>query len=88
LLSQNEEIMEEITVKAKFLFELKSKQDWINKVPRILPEKNRSSENFLWLDKNGNVFEIGADFMAAEKLNTYPCKVYRLIPVSETLKQS
>lgn len=80
--------MEEITVKAKFLFELKSKQDWINKCPRIIPEKTRSSESRIWIDKNGNVFEIGSDFMAAEKLNTYPCKVYSLISVSENLNKS
>lgn len=74
--------MEQITVNAEFLFELKSKQDWVNKVPRILPQKTRAAEQWLWIDKNGNVFELGADFMAAEKAETYPCKVYRLQSVS------
>lgn len=69
---------EKITVNGEFLFELKSKQDWINKVPRILPEKTRSGEQWIWIDKNGNVFERGLDFEAAQRLDTYPCKVYRL----------
>ncbi|MFA5243677.1 MAG: hypothetical protein WC380_00115 [Pedobacter sp.] len=74
--------MEKITVNAEFLFELKSKQDWVNKVPNILPEKIRGGETWIWLDKNGDVFERGLDFMAAETLNTYPCKVYRTINVA------
>jgi hypothetical protein len=74
--------MENITVKAELLFELESKQDWINRVPRILPAKTRPGESWIWVDKNGNVFECGADFMAAEKHSTYPCKVYRLNSVA------
>lgn len=69
-------------VKGELLFTLTSKQDWINKVPRILPDKTRCAEQWLWVDKNGNNFESGADFMAAEKNNTYPCRVYRLCSVS------
>ncbi len=74
--------MEKITVNAEFLFELENKQQWINRVPQILPKKIRSGESWIWVDKNGNVFECGADFSAAEKQNTYPCKVYRLESVS------
>ena len=70
--------MEKITVNGEFLFELVSKQDWVNKIPRILPERTRAGETLLWIDKNGNVFEIGSDFAAAEKQDSYPCKVYRL----------
>lgn len=70
--------IENITVKGELLFVLESKQDWVNKVPRILPAKTRAGEQMLWVDKNGNNFELGIDFMAAEKHATYPCKVYRL----------
>ena len=70
--------MEQINVNGEFLFELESKQDWANKVPRILPAKIRGGEQWIWVDKNGNIFELGRDFSAAEKHNTYPCKVYRL----------
>jgi hypothetical protein len=70
--------MEKITVNGELLFELSSKQDWVNRVPKILPNKTRAGEQWIWVDKNGNVFECGADFMAAEKTKTYPCKVYRL----------
>ena len=73
--------MEKITVNAEFLFELSSKQDWVNRVPRILPKKTRGAEQWIWIDINGNVFECGADFSAAEKQETYPCKVYRLASV-------
>ena len=74
--------MENITVKGELLFELASKQQWINRIPQILPDKTRRGEQWVWVDSNGNVFESGADFMAAEKLATYPCKVYRLQNVS------
>jgi len=75
--------MEKITVNGELLFELESHQDWVNKVPRILPHKKRGHEQWLWVDKNGNVFIIGLDFRAAEKQDSYPCKVYRLQSVSD-----
>jgi hypothetical protein len=74
--------MEKIEVNGELLFELSSKQDWVNKVPRILPAKIRGGESWVWVDKNGNVFECGRDFMEAENHDTYPCKVYRLCNVS------
>lgn len=74
--------MEMIQVKAEFLFELSSKQDWVNRVPRILPKKIRAGETWIWINTKGEVFECGSDFMAAEKNETYPCKVYRTVPVS------
>lgn len=79
--------MTQIVANAEFLFELKSKQEWVNKVPRILPSKTRAGETLIWLDKNGNVFEIGSDFMEAEKHDTYPCKVFRLESVSSWAKK-
>ncbi|UBM58259.1 hypothetical protein LAG90_15755 [Marinilongibacter aquaticus] len=74
--------MEEIIVKGELILELQSKQDWINKVPRKLPEKSRGGEQWIWVDVNGNVFERVADFIAAEKAQTYPCKIYKLKSVS------
>ena len=71
-----------IEINAEFLFELENKQQWINRVPGILPDKIRGNETRIWLDKNGNVFECGLDFMEAEKHATFPCKVYRLINVA------
>lgn len=76
--------METLKVKGELLFELSSKQDWVNRVPRILPEKIRGGEQWIWLDKNGNVFECGLDFEVAEELGTYPCRVYRLCNVAST----
>ena len=75
--------MENIIVKGELLFELASKQQWVNRVPGILPQKTRGNEQWVWVDINGNVFECGADFEASEKSATYPCKVYRLQSVSE-----
>lgn len=77
--------MEQITVNVEFLFELQSKQQWISKIPNILPDKIRGGEQWIWLDKFGNVFECGADFSAAENLDSYPCKVYRVINVNTAL---
>jgi hypothetical protein len=78
----------DITVKGEFLFELASKRQWVNRVPDILPEKIRPGETWIWVDKNGDVFESGKDFMAAEELATYPCKVYRLSNVASRLASS
>lgn len=69
--------METITIKAELMLELKSKQDWVNKVPELLPERIRGGERLIFLDANGFVFEAGADFAAAERIQSYPCKVYR-----------
>lgn len=80
--------MEKIEVNGELLFELASKQQWINKVPRILPKKIRAGETWVWVDKNGNVFECGSDFMEAEKHDTYPCKVYRLCTVEGWAKEN
>lgn len=77
--------MSTVTLKAELLFELKSKADWVNKIPNILPDKIRGGEHFLWVDAQGNVFESGKDFSAAETLGTYPCRVYRTTAVHETL---
>ncbi|GHE65165.1 hypothetical protein [Roseivirga thermotolerans] len=75
--------MEKISVNVEFLFELISKIHWVNSVPECLPDKIRGSEQWIWVDKNGNVFERGADFEAAVKADSYPCKVYRVVPVSD-----
>lgn len=74
--------MEEIKVKGELLFVLENKQQWVNRLPQILPEKTRGGEQWVWVDKNGNVFELGPDFTAAEQFSTYPCKVYRLESVT------
>lgn len=76
---------ENITVKGELLFVLKSKLDWVNKVPSILPAKTRGGEQWIWVDRNGNVFEKGIDFEIAETLQTYPCKVYRLCNVASEI---
>lgn len=74
--------MEKIFINGVLILELKSKQDWINKLPNHLPKKTRGNENYLFVDKNGNVFETGADFIAAEEQDSYPCKIYKLQSVS------
>lgn len=78
--------MEQIKVNGELIIELKDKQDWINRCPRHLPKKQRMAEQWVWIDNRGFVFYIGADFAIAEELNTYPCKVYRLISLEEAKK--
>lgn len=72
--------MENITVNGELIMVLTDKQDWLRKIPRHLPEE-RPGEQRIWVDRNGFIFERGLDFDAAEKLDTYPCKIYRLFPV-------
>lgn len=79
--------MAKITFNGELLLTLDSKQDWINKVPRHLPLKKYYKEEFLWLDKNGNHLVIGEDFQAAEKMQSYPVKVYRLQRVADAVKE-
>jgi len=74
--------MESINVNVEFLFELKDENEWVNTIPKRLPNKTRAGETLLWVDKNNNVFELGLDFMEATKHSTYPCRVYRTISVS------
>lgn len=63
-----------------------SKREWVNRVPDCLPQKTRAGETFIWIDVNGEVFELGRDFKTAEEKGSYPCKVYRLVNV-QPLKQ-
>jgi hypothetical protein len=80
--------MERITINAELLLILDSKQEWINKIPRHLPKKTTYAEQWIWIDSQGNLMAIGEDFSAAEKLESYPVKVYRLIRCAEALKTS
>jgi hypothetical protein len=74
-------LKEKVLVNAEFLFELRDKNHWVWSVPDILPEQTRVGERLIWLDKEGNVFERGIDFAAAEETITYPCRVYRPVSV-------
>ncbi len=47
-----------------------------------ITKKIRGGETWIWVDKNGDVFECGLDFKIAEEKATYPCKVYRLSNVA------
>lgn len=69
--------MENITINAHLVFEIKSKTHWINKFPGAIPELPMS-EKYLWVDANGNTTTKGEDFSAAEEFNAYPIKIYHL----------
>lgn len=75
-----------ITVNAEFLFQLNSNREWVNNIPDQLPAKTRPGEKLIFVDKKGNTFECGADFELAEKLKTYPVKIYRLCSVTSAAK--
>lgn len=78
--------MEKVSFNAELIGTLKSKQDWINRVPRCLPPK-REAEVRVWLDKNGNCLSQGEDFMAADDIDSYPVRVYSCRRVAEFVKQ-
>jgi len=80
--------MEKVILNVEFLFALNSKREWINRVPAILPAKKDQAEAWVWIDVNGNTLAIGEDFAAAEKMESYPVKVYRKIRVAEAIKQA
>lgn len=72
--------------KGELILTLESKNDWIKRVPNHLPEKKYYNEQFIWIDANGNTLIMGEDFEAAERMASYPVKVYRHIRVSDAEK--
>lgn len=75
-------------INAELIIILTSKNDWINRIPRCLPEKQYYKEEFLFIDSNGNKMTNGGDFMAAEEMKTYPVKVYRFVIASQEFERS
>jgi hypothetical protein len=71
------------SIRAEFIFEFTSKQQWINKAPQWFEPYSSKAEKTICLDSGGNVLTTGKDFADAEVLKTYPVKVYRLVRVSE-----
>jgi len=61
-----------IDLNLELLLILRSKSEWVNKIPKLLPNKIYSKEDFLWIDSLGNKMVIGSDFSAAEVLHSYP----------------
>lgn len=76
-----------IVVTGELILELTSRQDWFNRIPRALPEK-RADEQWIWVDRYGNVLTVGKDFVAAEKMKSYPVKIFRLQRSSEDSRAS
>ena len=68
--------MEDLTIKAEFIFEFTSMSKWVNKAASWF--KPYQFQPTVCLDKNGDVCHIGEDFMNAEKKDLFPIKVYRL----------
>lgn len=79
-------MQETITMKGKLVMVINSKTDWQEKFNGKAPER-RNNETWVWLDKNGNSFELGRDFTVAQQRMTFPCKVYRLVSVSEAAEE-
>lgn len=70
-----------VILNVELILELESKRAWVNKIPDSLPEKGRG-ENFIFIDRFGNIATIGEDFSSAEKCNAFPVRVY--LPVRTT----
>ncbi len=79
--------MEKVTFNGELVLTLESKSDWISRVPHCLLEKRFYNEAFMWIDANGNCLAMGADFIAAEKMKSYPVKVYRMAYVRDEYEQ-
>ena len=77
--------MAKIKINGTLVFEIRSKNHWINSFPGALP-KLPMSEKIIWVDNQGNVATCGEDFMDAEKLETYPIKIYWLSRTSHINK--
>ena len=75
----------QIEINAELILTLESLNDWVRKCPDYLPQKRYYKEDFLFIDSLGNKMVMGADFKAAQKLNSYPVKVYRFTTADEFL---
>lgn len=75
---------EKVSFMGELLVTLTSKRQWVNQVPDILPDKKRN-ELWIWLDANGNHLQIGEDFAVADKIKSFPVKVYRVQRVAESV---
>lgn len=73
-----------VGVSVDFVCRLASKQDWVNKIPAVLPDKD-AAETWLFIDQQGNQLTTGQDFQAAEELGTYPVDVYKPTRVSSRI---
>ena len=69
--------MEEVKINGELVFEIQSKNHWINSFPGAIPELPMS-EQYLWVDKNGNIATCGEDFMFAEDTDSYPIKIFHI----------
>ena len=75
-------MIEELTIKVEKMDQFSSKADWIKRAQRVFAKK-KPAEQWNCFDKYGNHLIMGRDFIAAEKLETYPVGVYRLIKTSQ-----
>lgn len=64
------------------LFEFSSKQDWVNKGPRIWRIHQATNGRAISIDAKGRICQCGAEFSRAEKDDAYPISVYRVQPDS------
>jgi hypothetical protein len=60
------------------LFEFTSKQDWVNKGPRIWRVYQATDGRAISIDAKGRIVQTGAEFARAEKDGAYPVSVYRV----------
>lgn len=76
------------SINGELIITLNSKNEWVRKIPRHLPEKKYYNEQFLFIDANGNKLAMGEDFTAAERIGSYPVRVYRHTRVSDVAKEN
>ncbi|AZA82181.1 hypothetical protein C1637_09875 [Chryseobacterium lactis] len=69
--------MQEIKINGQLVFEIRSKNHWINSFPGAIADLPMS-EKYLWVDNNGNIATCGEDFMFAEDAGAYPIKIYHV----------
>jgi hypothetical protein len=62
------------------LFEFASKQDWVNRGPRIWRVHRATEGRAIAIDAKGRICQMGGHFMRAESDGSYPVAVYRVDP--------
>ena len=64
------------------LFAFASKQEWVNRGPRIWRVHQATDGRAIAIDAKGRICQSGREFMRAEDDGAYPVTVYRVQPDS------
>jgi len=70
--------MDKININAELICEFSNFNSWVNHASSWLGRLPKYTQ-YICVDTNGNICDIGEDFMKARDNNRFPVKAYRLV---------